>query len=68
MCKMKKPKMPATPPVQEEQKEADEKAFNARDEEKKKAAAMLGRGASILTGANGLQDKAVTKKKNLLGE
>lgn len=67
MCSVSKPKAPALPPV-EDSKEADEKIVSVRDDEKKKAARMLGRSSTILTGASGLSDKAVTVKKSLLGE
>lgn len=68
MCGVSKPKMPAVPQPVEDAKEADERVVNARDEEKKKAKRMLGRNSTLLTGASGLQDKATTSKKTLLGE
>lgn len=66
MCSAKKPKVVA-PPVVEEEVEADEKAVKARNNEKKKAQAMLGRRSTILTGNAGLQDQAPIAKKTLLG-
>lgn len=49
------------------QSEADEAAVQAREESKKKAANMLGRRSTILTGSSGLTDRANTTKKTLLG-
>jgi len=47
--------------------EANEAAVQAREEAKKKAAQMLGRRSTILTGSSGLTDRANTTKKTLLG-
>lgn len=49
------------------QSEADEAAVQAREDAKKKAANMLGRRSTILTGSSGLTDRANTTKKTLLG-
>lgn len=68
MCSVSKPKIVAAPEPEETTKEADEKSVKARDDAKEKAKQMLGRNASILNGAGGLEDKATTKKKSLLGE
>lgn len=47
--------------------EANEAAVQAREDAKKKAANMLGRRSTILTGSSGLTDRANTTKKTLLG-
>lgn len=47
--------------------EANEAAVQAREDAKKKAANMLGRRSTILTGSSGLADRANTTKKTLLG-
>lgn len=68
MCGSAKKPVIVAPPVEEEAKEADEKATIARDDAKKKAQQMLGRKSTILTGSQGLTDEAVTRKKTLLGQ
>ena len=54
--------MPAPPPTQ-----IDPAVKSARKNEKKAAAQLVGRKATILTGSRGVLTQAETQKKSLLG-
>ena len=71
MCfpSFKAPELPPPPPPPPElPSEASEPVKRAREEERKRAAALQGDKATLLTGAQGLTAPATTGKVSLLGQ
>jgi hypothetical protein len=63
------PAPPPPPPAPPElPRETDEAVKRAREDERRRARAAVGRSGTILTGGTGLTAPATTEKKTLLGQ